>query len=86
MGLRASALAAVSALVLLGVYGVQRFNAWKVESRSVAVLPFVNVKANAQDQYLADGLTEDVIDELSQGSSLRVIERASSKRFSAQAP
>lgn len=84
--LRASALAAVSALVLLGVYGVQRFNAWKVESRSVAVLPFVNVKANAQDQYLADGLTEDVIDELSQGSSLRVIERASSKRFSAQAP
>ncbi len=80
------AVVAMVVLAILGGYGVRRFSAWKTESRTLAVLPFVNVKGNVHDQYLVDGLTEELTEGLAQGSSLRVVDGASSKRFSAKAP
>jgi TolB-like protein/tetratricopeptide (TPR) repeat protein len=41
----------------------------------VVVLPFQNLSAGAQDQYVADGLTELLIARLAQASQLRVISR-----------
>ena len=47
--------------------------------KSVAVLPFRN--GGAEDDYLADGLTEDLIDTLSMGKGLRVRSRGAVMRF-----
>jgi TolB-like protein len=49
--------------------------------RSVAVLPFVNESGDANLDYLSDGLSESVIDRLSQLPQLKVIARGSSFKY-----
>jgi TolB-like protein/Tfp pilus assembly protein PilF len=48
---------------------------------SIAVLPFVNVNAEARNEYLADGITETLITSLAQLTKLRVISRNSVFRY-----
>jgi serine/threonine-protein kinase len=48
---------------------------------SVAVLPFRNMNGEAENEFFADGITEDVIAQLSKIHSLKVISRASVLRF-----
>ncbi|MEZ5559723.1 MAG: tetratricopeptide repeat protein [Pseudomonadales bacterium] len=48
---------------------------------SVAVLPFTSFSDDAQDNYLADGLTEELINGLAQISGLQVPGRTSSFHF-----
>jgi TolB-like protein/Flp pilus assembly protein TadD len=45
--------------------------------RSLAVLPFANLSREAEDVYLADGLHEEVLDQLSKVAALRVVSRTS---------
>jgi adenylate cyclase len=45
---------------------------------SIAVLPFLNMSSDAEYEYFADGITEDIIIELSRFRSLCVIARNSS--------
>jgi adenylate cyclase len=52
---------------------------------SIAVLPFVNMSADAEQEYFSDGITEDIITELSKFRSLFVIARTSSFAFKEQA-
>src|SRR5437867_8855122 len=47
------------------------------EMNSIAILPFVNVNANADTEYLSDGLTDSLINSLSQAPKLKVIARSS---------
>ncbi len=48
---------------------------------SVAVLPFVNTSADSNTEYLSDGITESVIDNLAQLPSLRVMARGTVFRY-----
>ena len=48
---------------------------------SIAVLPFTNMSGDQDQQYLSDGITEDIITELWRFHSLLVIARNSSFQF-----
>jgi TolB-like protein/Tfp pilus assembly protein PilF len=50
---------------------------------SLAVLPLANLSGDPQQQYFADGMTEELTTELSQVSSLRVVSRTSAMRYKA---
>src|SRR5262249_19234404 len=61
------------ALVIIGVaLAWRRFAPHEIVYDSVAVLPFANAAADPQMAYLPDGLTESLIDSLSQLPDLRV--------------
>jgi len=47
----------------------------------IAVLPFVNMSADPENQYFCDGLTEELINRLAQTPRLRVVARTSSFQF-----
>jgi serine/threonine-protein kinase len=46
-------------------------------ARSVAVLPFVNMSADPENEYFSDGMTEEVISVLTRTAGLRVAARSS---------
>ncbi|MEO7675002.1 MAG: protein kinase, partial [Pyrinomonadaceae bacterium] len=52
--------------------------------KSIAVLPFENGGGNADLDYLSDGVSEGVIDRLSQFPQLKVISRSSSFKYRGQ--
>jgi serine/threonine protein kinase/Tfp pilus assembly protein PilF len=51
------------------------------QAKSVAVLPFANMSADAENEYFADGMAEEIINALSKVQGLRVASRTSSFAF-----
>ena len=68
------------ALIGAGAYWMRGGPAAK-KIDSLAVLPFVNATADANNEYLSDGLTESLIGTLSQMSDLKVMARSTVFRF-----
>jgi len=52
-----------------------------LDPRRIAVLPFANYSLGPEDEYLADGITEELIGHLSRLRDLRVVARTSVMRF-----
>ena len=50
-------------------------------ARAIAVLPFVNMSEEAENEYFSDGLTEEILNALTQVEGLRVASRTSSFAF-----
>ena len=57
-----------------------------LEKPSVAVLPFVNMSGDPEQEYFSDGITEDIITEISRFRELFVTARNSSFAFKGQSP
>jgi serine/threonine-protein kinase len=53
---------------------------------SVAVLPLLNLSSDPENEFLSDGITEEIINTLSRLRTLRVAARASSFAFKAHRP
>jgi adenylate cyclase len=52
---------------------------------SIAVLPFLNMSADAEQEYFSDGITEDIITDLSKVTGLLVIARNSTFTYKGRA-
>lgn len=53
----------------------------ELNSKTVAVLPFTNLSDSKEDEYFIDGITEDILTQLSKISELRVISRTSVMKY-----
>jgi hypothetical protein len=53
-------------------------------TKSIAVLPFVNMSSDPEQEYFSDGIAEEVLNLLARISELRVISRSSSFTFKDQ--
>jgi TolB-like protein/Tfp pilus assembly protein PilF len=53
------------------------------ERPSVAILPFANLSADSENEFLSDGITFDIINHLAKIAGLKVISRTSIMRFKA---
>ena len=55
--------------------------ALKLDPRAIAVLPFANLSADPRDEYLCDGLSEELLSALGRDTDLRVVARTSAYSF-----
>jgi serine/threonine-protein kinase len=76
-------LIAVAAVAYFGYFARDRnkLSTSKPAIASIAVLPFVNASNNPDAEYLSEGISESLINSLSQLPQLKVIARSSSSRF-----
>jgi serine/threonine-protein kinase len=70
-------LVAVTATIAFFAYSRYADRSGAGTIRSIAVLPFVNVSGNPDTEYLSDGITDSLINNLSQLPSLKVMSRNS---------
>jgi len=74
----------IGGLVSIGLFFLGRYTAptlTPLPAKSIAVLPFVNQNRDPDSEYLSDGVTESIINSLTQLPSLKVMARSSVFRY-----
>jgi serine/threonine-protein kinase len=69
------------ATVAIAVGAAQAIQDVAESGKSVAVLPFENMSTDPENEYFSDGITDDIIAQLSKVSALKVISRTSSMQY-----
>jgi TolB-like protein/class 3 adenylate cyclase/Tfp pilus assembly protein PilF len=81
-GLRWAGIAvALAALAVLVWWGWSRPTASSAQIRSIAVLPFADMSPSSDQEYLGDGIAEEIMGGLSKVEALRVTARTSAFAF-----
>ncbi|MGA3190184.1 MAG: hypothetical protein ABSF22_24020 [Bryobacteraceae bacterium] len=76
--------AAAAIVILAGLAGIA---AWRLHSvppatpAAIAVLPFLNLSGDAADEYLGDGISEELTQALAEFDDLRVVSRTSAFQY-----
>jgi len=73
--------AALASMVLLLVGAMVYLLTARSQIDSIAILPFVNASADPNTEYLSDGITETLMNQLSQLPNLKVLPRTSVFRY-----
>jgi serine/threonine protein kinase/Flp pilus assembly protein TadD len=72
-------------VIVLAVVGIYFFyfksGSTPASRKSIAVLPFENLSDSKEDEYFSDGITDDIIAQLSKISELKVISRTSIMQY-----
>jgi TolB-like protein/DNA-binding winged helix-turn-helix (wHTH) protein len=75
----------VAALLVTSFLGFREWRAARAVKlaapRAIAILPFENLTGDATQEYLADGMTDELTTQLAQIGSLRVISRTSAMQY-----
>ena len=84
-------LAAGAALLMIALGGLAIFIRESAQSsselgRSIAVLPFENLSANAEDQFFTVGIQDEVLTKLASLADIKVISRTSTQRYQSKPP
>ncbi|HKY27676.1 MAG TPA: protein kinase [Pyrinomonadaceae bacterium] len=74
-------LGVLAAVILAAIAGVVYFKFFRSTINSIAILPFVNDSNDPNAEYLSDGITESIINSLSQIPNLKVMSRPAVFRF-----
>ncbi len=69
----AIAIGSIAIALMMLRYGIEK----RSQIRSIAILPFVNLSYASEQDYFADGMTDELITDLGQLSTLQVISRTS---------
>jgi len=88
---RNALLTATATIAVTGAVGGFAINHWLIRAdspsafapppRSIAVLPLQNLSGDADQDYISDGISEELLDELSRLNGLQVVARTSSFSF-----
>jgi TolB-like protein/DNA-binding winged helix-turn-helix (wHTH) protein len=85
LALAGATLLAVAGLLLPGLLdhgpGLTEDEASGEAVPSIAIMPFVNMSSDIEDEYFSDGLSEELVNKLASVRGLRVVARTSSFRF-----
>jgi TolB-like protein/DNA-binding winged helix-turn-helix (wHTH) protein/Tfp pilus assembly protein PilF len=76
-----SAVLVAAALIFFNAWGLRNLFFSGRSFRSLAVLPLANLTADAKQEYFADGMTEDLITQLSKLGDLKVISHTSVMQY-----
>jgi hypothetical protein len=74
-------LALVVALLLLANFVYQRTASASELDRAIAVLPFENLSSNAENQFFAIGIQDEILTKLASLADLKVIARTSTQSY-----
>lgn len=72
---------AVAALLAIAAYTIIKSNLFADRIDRVAVMPFANASGNPNSEYLSDGLTDSIMDSLSQLPQLQVVAHSTVFRY-----
>jgi TolB-like protein/class 3 adenylate cyclase/Flp pilus assembly protein TadD len=81
LGLIAGGAVAAAALIGIVIWQIGGEPGADISPQSVAVLPFINMSSDLEQEYFSDGITEEILDELTQLEGLKVTARTSAFSF-----